>query len=148
MSTLDQLIIGAFIALLFFNQSRRAAFIILIFNVVYYNFIIDMAWDSYYLYSAALNTVLGVALYSKYRVVAILSFSLILANYIGYLLSFYRYEPTVYDNICLTIIALQIIMLIFRGLLDGIGRTYKFPPMVFLVHFDSNKNHAKIQKTN
>ena len=107
-----------------------------------------MAWDSYYLYSAALNTVLGVILYSKYRVVAILSFSLILANYIGYLLSFYRYEPTVYDNICLTIIALQIIMLIFRGLLDGINIAYKFRPMVFLVHFDSNKNHAKIQKTN
>ena len=39
-------------------------------------------------------------------------------------------------------------MLIFRGLLDGINIAYKFRPMVFLVHFDSNKNHAKIQKTN
>jgi hypothetical protein len=146
-SILDKLIIGAFIALLFFGESRRAAFIILVFNIIYYNFIINMDWDSYYVYAASLNTVLGVILYSKYRVVAILSFSLILVNYTGYLLSFYRYETAVYDNICLTIIALQIIMLIFRGPLGGVDISYKFRHVVFLVDFDSNKNHAKIQKT-
>jgi hypothetical protein len=148
MNTTDVFIIGAFIALLFFEQSRVAAIIILIFNVIYFNFVIDAEWDCYYLYSAALDTAIGVILYSRYRVVAILSFSLIIVNYIGYLLSLNYYESTIYDNIYLTIIALQIIMLIFRGLFDGIDRAYKFRPMVFLVHFDSNKNHAKIQKTN
>lgn len=147
MSILDKLIIGAFIALLFFCESRRAAFIILIFNIIYYNFIINMDWDSYYVYAASLNTLLGVILYSKNRVVAILSFSLILANYIGYYLSFYRYDSIIYVNICLTIIFLQIIMLVFRGPLDGVDISYKFRYVVFLVNFDSRKNHAKIQKT-
>jgi len=146
-SILDKSIIGAFIALLFFEESRRAAFIILIFNIIYYNFIINMDWDSYYVYAASLNTLLGVILYSKNRVVAILSFLLILANYIGYFLSFYRYDSAIYVNICLTIIFLQIIMLVFRGPIGGVDISYKFRHVVFLVDFDSNKNHAKIQKT-
>jgi len=138
--------IGAFIALLIPSQSRPAALTILFFNAIYFSFIIDLAWDDYYLYSATLNTILGVTLYKRYRVVAILSFSLIIVNYIGYLLAFNYYDPTIYDNICLIIILLQIIMLTIRGLLNGIDRQYNYDPLVFLVNFDSNKNHAKIQK--
>jgi hypothetical protein len=146
MNTIDLFIIGAFIALLIPSQSRLAAKFILISYAIYFNFIIDLAWDDYYLYSATLNTILGVTLYRQYRVVAILSFSLIIANYIGYLLCLNRYEPTIYDNICLIIILLQIIMLTIRGLLNGINRQCDYSPLVFLVNFDSNKNHAKIQK--
>lgn len=146
MNSIDVFIIGAFIALLIPAQSRLAALVILAFNIIYFNFIIDLAWDDYYLYSATLNTILGVTLYKKYRVVAILSFSLIIVNYIGYLLSYNYYEPTIYDIMCLIIILLQIIMLTIRGLLNGIDRRYNYSPMVFLVNFDSNKNHAKIQK--
>ncbi len=146
MDIIDTLIIGAFIALLYPEQSRFAAKHILILNYFYFSFMFNADWDVYYLYSATLCTILGVSLYKRYRVVAILSFLLIPVNYIGYLLSFNYYEPTIYDNICLIIILLQIIMLTIRGLLNGIDRQYNYSPMVFLVNFDSNKKHAKIQK--
>lgn len=138
--------IGAFIALLIPRQSRLAAFIILSFSVIHFNFIVPLDWTEYYLYSATLNTVLGVILFRWYKLVATLSFLLIPVNILGYLLCKNYYEPTIYDNMCLIIILLQIIMLTIRGLLNGIDRRYNYSPMVFLVNFDSNKNHAKIQK--
>ena len=138
--------IGAFIALLFPKQSRVAAVVTLAFNAIYFTFIIDLDWTQYYLYSATLNTMLGVILFRWYRVVATLSFLLIPVNIIGYLLCKYYYEPTIYDNMCLIIILLQIITLTLRGLLNGTNRRRDNSPLVFLVNFDSNKNRAKMQK--
>ena len=146
MNTVDVFIIGAFTALLFPEQSRFAAKIILLFYLVYFIFVIDADWDNYYLYSATLDTIIGVMLYRRYRVVAILSFSLIIVNYIGYLLSLNYYEPTIYDSMYLIITLLQIIMLIIRGLLNGIDRPHNFNTLVFFVDFDSNQNRVKIQK--
>ena len=112
MNTTDLFIIGAFIALLFFENSRFAATIILIFNAIYFNFIINAEWDYYYLYSATLDTSVGVILYGRYRAVAILSFSLIIINYVGYFLSINYHDPYIYDNIYLTIILLQVLVLL------------------------------------
>lgn len=146
MSITDGLIIGAFFALLIPEQSRIAANVILLFNFVYFLFVIDLDWNYYYIASATLNTAIGVILFSRYRVVSILSFLLIPTNFIGYTMYKYYYEPTIYDNICLTIIILQILMLTIRGLLNGIDKRLNNDSLVFLVNFDSNKNHAKIQK--
>ena len=147
MSITEVLIIGAFLALLIPEQSRVAANVMLIFNLVYFLFVIDLDWNYYYITSATLNTVIGFILFSRYRIVAILSFLLIPVNFIGYTMYKYYYEPTIYDNICLTIIILQIVMLTVRGLLNGIDKRFNNGPLVFLVNFDSRKNHAKIQKT-
>lgn len=139
--------IGAFIALLLPKQSRFAAFVILVFNAIYFNYIISLDWTKYYLYSATLNTILGVILFKRYKLVATLSFLLIPINFIGYMLCLNYYDPYIYDNMCLIIILLQIIILTSRDLLDGVDRRYNNNPLVFLIDFDSGQNRVKIQKT-
>ena len=146
-NTYQLVFIGAFIALLLPKETRFAAVAILAFNAVYFSFIIDKEWTSYYHWSATINTLLGIILYFKYRAVAILSFLLIPINIIGYLLCKNYYDPFIYDNMCFIVILLQILLLTVRGLTDGTSWGDKRNPLVFLANFDSYKNHAKIQKT-
>jgi len=143
----DLIIIGAFIALSFKKESSFAAKVILALNAVYFSFVINMAWDDYYLYTATINTAAGVIIFNKYKLVAILFFLLIPVNILGYLLCDNNYEPNIYNNFCIAITLLQIIVLSSRGLANGISWGNKRNPLVFLVNFDSRKNHAKIQKT-
>ena len=148
MNTYQFIFIGAFIALSIPKKTRAASILILFFNLFYFLFIIDVSWKYYYLYSATLNTVLGVTLYFlSYKVVGLLSFLLIPVNILGYVLCKNYQEPYLYDNMCAIIILLQILSLIARGLTDGADSRVKDSPLVFLVDFDSNKNRAKIQKT-
>tara|TARA_R110001632_G_scaffold216657_1_gene344979 strand:+ start:769 stop:1227 length:459 start_codon:yes stop_codon:yes gene_type:complete len=143
----DLIIIGAFIALSFKKESSFAAKVILALNAVYFSFVINMDWDDYYLYTATINTVVGVIIFNKYKLVAILFFLLIPVNILGYLLCDNNYEPNTYNNFCIAITLLQIIVLSSRGLTNGISWGNKRNPLVFLADFDSRKNHAKIQKT-
>ena len=143
--TLYQLIIiWVFVALLIPPKTRVAALVILAFNFVYFQFVLNLEWTEYYHYSATLAAVVGVILYRRYRLVSLLSFLLIPANIIGYLLCKNYFDPYIYDNMCLTIILLQIIVLLSRGLTNGISWGNKRNPLVFLADFDSRKNHAKI----
>ncbi|MAO21779.1 MAG: hypothetical protein CMJ25_13610 [Phycisphaerae bacterium] len=145
MNTYQVLFIGAFFALTIPKQTRFASSIIIFFNVVYFLFVIDLDWVEYYLYSATLNAVLGVILFFfNCRLVGLLSFFLIPANILGYVLCKNYYDPFVYDTMCAIIILLQILVLTIRGLTDGADIRHKDGPLVFLVNFDSNKNRAKM----
>ena len=147
MTAYQLIIIWAFVALLIPHKTRFAAVVMLSFNFVYFQFISSLQWTEYYHYSATLPALVGVLLYRQYKLVSILSFLLIPTNIIGYLLCKNYYEPYIYDNICLTIILLQVLVLLSRGLSDGFSWGNKGNPLVFLADFDSRKNHAKIQKT-
>jgi len=147
MNIIQCVFIVAFVVLLIPERSRLAAIVILVFNLIYFQFILPLDWEVYYHFSATLNTLLGVILYYRYKSVAILSFLLIPINVIGYLLCKNYYDPFIYDNMCFVVIALQIILLTVRGLTDGTSWGGKRNSLVFLANFDSYKNHAKIQKT-
>lgn len=139
--------IGVFIALMLNKQSRYAAMVMLVFNLIYFTFIIDLHWSVYYHWSATLNTVLALTIYSRYKAVAILSFLLIPINVLGYELCKNYYEPDIYDNICMLIILLQIIILISRCISHGVDGRNRIGFMVFIADFDSGQNRVKIQKT-
>ena len=141
------IIIWAFLALLIPHKTRFAAVVMLSFNFIYFEFVSNLGWENYYHYSATISALVGVILYRQYMLVSLLSFLLIPTSIIGYLLCKNYYEPYIYDNICLTIILLQVLVLLSRGLSDGFSWGNKRNPLVFLADFDSRKNHAKIQKT-
>jgi hypothetical protein len=132
------------VALLIPPQTRMAAFVMLAFNFIYFQFVLNLDWTEYYHYSATLCATIGVILYRKYKLVALLSFLLIPVNIIGYLLCKNYFDPYIYDNMCLTITLLQVVVLLSRGLTNGISWGNKRNPLVFLADFDSRKNHAKM----
>jgi len=140
------ILIGLFIALLFFKPSRSAAKVILVGYLIYLIFILPIDGPYYYKLAALLNMIIGFILYKEYRIVALLSFSLILVNSVGLVLYNNYYEPTIYDNLSLLIIALQILILIARVTLNGIhARGVRGRALVFLINFDSIKSSVTMQ---
>jgi hypothetical protein len=70
----------------------------------------------YYHFCALLNLVIGSLIINRHFVVGCLSFSLIPVNWFGFFLFTKYYEPTIYDNISLSIILLQLLTLTIRSL--------------------------------
>lgn len=138
---------GLFSVLLSFKQTRLASAVILLGYLIYYFSIVDLPGEYYYHSSALLNTVIGVILIKKYPAVAILSFSLILINLIGFVLYDNFYDPSVYNKLSSFAIFLQIIMLTIRMLLNGVNfRGAWGRAMVYIVGGDSYKSYSSVQK--
>ncbi len=119
MNSIDWIVIGFFSALLLFKTAKYAAVRILGGYALYFAVIVPLPGEYYYHVTALLNLIIGCILFSRYKSVAILSFSLILVNSIGLLLFGFGYAPTLYNSLSLIIILLQILLLYIRALNDG-----------------------------
>ena len=115
-SALDWLIMAAFAILAIDKEVRSACFTFLFAFLVYWVLVVPESGSIYYHLAAWLNLGIGLAIINKHFVVGCLSFSLIPANLLGYFLYYKYYESTIYDNIALTIILLQILTLTIRSL--------------------------------
>ena len=116
MNILHYLFIALFVLLAINEDTRRACAVFLVSYFVYDSFILPTDGFSYYHLCALLNLIIGLLIINKHFIVGCLSFLLIPANYIGYFLFVKYYEPTIYDNISLSIISMQILMLTVRSL--------------------------------
>jgi len=116
-----QVIIFLLIFLLIFNEaSRYDAFILFVAYSFYQLSIVDL--DAIYYYSCAslLNLSVGFILHHKNKYAAICSYSLIFVNILGFFLWYQYLPPTIYDNISLVILIIQLITITPKGLLNGL----------------------------
>jgi len=121
--------VGIMIALCLLCMNKVSfwgAFILLISYCFYYLLVVPLPDDYYYSCSALTVFLVGLVLQKYYVVAAICSYVLVPVNAVGFLLYDNNYEPTLYDNVCLVILIIQLISLLPKGLLNGLGRNKYF----------------------
>jgi len=121
--TFPQLVIFSLITLLLTNEASKSdAFVLFVAYSIYQLYIVDL--DAIYYYSCAslLNLCVGLVLHHQNNSAAICSYSLIFVNMLGFFLWYQYLHPLVYDNISLVILIIQLIAIMPKGLLNGIGR--------------------------
>jgi hypothetical protein len=111
--------------MLFVRKTRKECFILLCGYFLYTYFIKDLSANFYYSITALLNLLIGLAVFRLNLLVSACSYSLVLVNVYGYWLWYSYQEPTLYDNISLTILTTQLALIVQKGLLDGIGNNSK-----------------------
>lgn len=137
MNISDYINVGLFSVLLGFKTARYAAASILIGYALYHAAVVPLPGEYYYHVTALLNLIIGCVLFPKYKLVAILSFSLIIVCNLGYMLYESGFEPTLYNDLSLVIIITQIILLYIRALTDGyIIRGTRGRALVWLANCD------------
>ena len=133
--------------LLFNIKVRGASFVLLTSFFVYYVFVLDLPGEYYYVSAALIELVKGYMLNKRFRVVAYLSYLLIVINFFGWAMYESNAEPYIYDILCSIIAVIQVLTLITRGLIHGSDRPHSHNPLVLLVDFDSRQSCDKMQKT-
>ena len=151
MTTSNLIIVLLFLMLTIPNGSRKAAFVYLIFYSFYIPWVVPLAAENdtgkyYYLLTSTFNFVVMSLLISKYFWVGFLSFVLIPVNFFGWILYENYYPPTTYDNIAKTIIFIQIVLLIVRGL-NGLNHIYSRLPYGDWLVRAANLNGYQAYKT-
>lgn len=137
MNISDWINIGLFVVLLKFKTLRYAAVTIITGYLLYFTAVEPLSGEYYYHGTALLNLIIGIVLFPRYKLVALLSFSLILVNNIGFVLYETGYEPALYNDLSLCIILTQILLLYIRALTDGhIIRGTGGRALVWLTNFD------------
>ena len=152
MSHVHYIFIVLFLFLTISKDTRKAALVFLASYFIYQNLIIPSENLMYYRLCALLSLCIGLLLIKSNFIVGCLSLFLIPTNLIGYFLYVKYYEPVFYDNMALTIVFLQIIILIIRSLHGVFNRSFRDRGisnifrllMVCIVNADSNKKD-KIQ---
>ena len=116
MNSWHYLFIVLFSLLAISKDTRKACLVFLVSYFLYKYLILPVSGFYYYHLCALLNLIVGLVIIKRNFVVGCLSFSLIPANLLGFFLFMKYYEPTIYDNIALTIILLQLLTLSMRSL--------------------------------
>ena len=136
---------------------RYPAYIFVCSWVTYYIFLINILEspfeDYYFAGSALIEFFIGWALNKGFKLVSLLSYSLILVNFIGYCFHYYELDQFYYIVIYAIIEILRILVLIARGLLDGVDKNrwrlrLRFGAnfLVRSIDFDGNETYVKMHK--
>ena len=105
--------------------SSVAASILIITYLLYELLVVDLSKPNYYSATAALNFIAGCVMYSVSVRVAICSYSLVACNSIGYILWVTYSSPSLYNSMSFSILTVQILMLLPKGLINGFGNNIK-----------------------
>ena len=112
-------------ALLFIKASRVDALILFVIYSTYQILIINLDDVYYYSASALLNLVAANTLVNTNTRAATCSCLLVFANLIGFFLWYLYFPPDIYDVICFFILVTQLILILPKGLLNGLGYNIK-----------------------
>lgn len=145
MNVSDFINVGLFTVLLLSKTTRYASAVILAGYALYFSVIEPLPGQYYYHMTALLNLIIGCILFPRYKLVALLSFALIVVNNIGFLIYDAGYEPTLYNNLSLVIITIQILLLYIRAITDGIHiRGTRGRALVFIANCDSVQSNFEM----
>jgi len=145
MSLIQWFIVLAIFLLTFNKASKSDAFVLFRAYLIYQFAIVDLPAEAYYSCTAFMNLIVGIILHHRNVSGALCSYSLIFVNCLGFYL-WYKYSPpTLYDNISLIILILQLVAITPRGLLNGI-RCHLKPPVAISNGFDSIKARVTMYK--
>ena len=145
MNISDYIHLSLFTGLLKFRTVRYAAMTILAGYAVYFTSVIPLADEYYYHATGLLNLVIGLFLFPRFKLVALLSFLLIVVNNVGLMMYELGYEPALYNNLSQIIIIIQLLLLYIRALLDGqILRGTRGRALVWLVNADCIQSSATL----
>lgn len=134
---------------LLFNKTLRFPAIVFLLGWCFYFIYLGIKPPKdpyYYLVAATIETTIAYLLNNKFRLVSYLGYSLILVNIFGYCLFINEMKPTLYDIIYSIITVSQVLLLISRGLLDGINGSYKYGWAIRFVNFDSFQSRVTMHK--
>ncbi len=128
------------------SEHKKCSLVILFTHLIYFIFIIDLNASLYYSLTALINLIAGLLIHKKNRSAAICSYSLTLCCPLGYLLWFWYFPPSIYDNISLSILALQIITILPWGLKNGLRNTIQHS-LAKSAFFDSCQTRVTMYKS-
>lgn len=150
------LILFCYFLLLKPEASRYGAFVLITAFAFYMNFVIGKFTDqSYYIICAVLQMAICLLITSKYFFAGLMSFFLIFANIYGYIQYINGIQPDTYDNICLILIFIQMMLIAGKGAIHGlidnnyrVSRFFRFlfggSSHVFSHYFNSRKSCVKM----
>lgn len=135
-----------------YKASSKGAFILLMGWGLYIPLVIvDIPAESYiYYYSCAtlINFIVGHLLQNVNILAALCSYSLVSVNILGAILWYHYLEPDIYNEISVTILIIQLIIITPKGLIDGIRshRANRERTMAELGRFDVFQSCVKMLK--
>lgn len=151
------LIMATVCCLFIVPRLRYPAYIFVCSWITYYIFlinIIESPYEEYYFAGCALiEFFIGWALNPRFKLVSMFSYSLILVNFLGYALHYNDLDQFYYIVLYAIIETLRILVLIARGLLDGVDKSYwrlrfRFGAnfLVRSIDFDGDETYVKMHK--
>lgn len=139
------LIIGSLVALSFHQKTSKIAIILLLSLIPYHLFISPLQGEYYYHASAVRELIIFLLLFKLSRSVAIMSLLLIFVNFIGLILYENYHDPDFYNNLCMILILIQVLLLFKRMLPNGFFITTARHVMVFFFNSGGSGAHNKMQ---
>lgn len=142
----DLLVVTLISLFLLSSNTRVTAFVLLFFYAIYYFWALQ--YDGLYRYMAIGSLEILAALYLLHIIkdtsIAETFFISVFINVAGGFLYWYYYPPVYYDNMCITIMIIQILIMGWRVLKDGklITRYCDLYPIFRAVVSNINKRHS------
>ena len=153
MNAINYVFIALFLLFMLSSKTRSTASVLLSFYFIYYEFALQFHGLERYAAIATLESLAGCYLLygSKYtpfkhkdNSIAETYFILVFVNVFGGFLYQYYYPPIYYDNMCITMMSIQIIILSWRIIKDGwiVNRCSLLHPLFGVVIDGINKRHS------
>ena len=139
---------AGFVCLLFLKSTRFPASVFLAGWIVYVLSTINASTAFYYVSAGSIEVAIGYTLNRRYRIVALLGYSLIIVNIYGLLLYKNGIGPITYDVAYAVISVTQFLLLLARVIPDGISRRYTKHFVVRAINFDSRGAYDRMYKNN
>ena len=134
-----------FLVMSFSYNHKLAGRLLLVCQLVYIFFIVDLSGDYYYHVTALMNTIIAYILYGRYRVFSLLSFAFIPVCILGHQMYDNYYSPVLYDTLSIIITILQVLLLVARVMTDAITiKGVRGRALVRLINFDSFKQDPEL----
>lgn len=142
----DQLFIALFALFLLSSKTRATAFILLFSYLIYYFWATQYDGLSRYMAFGTLELFAGLFILHKLKDTSIAEtfFISVFVNVTGGLLYWYYYSPVYYDNICILIMIIQILIMSWRVFKDGrlITRYCNLYPIFSAFISNINQRHS------
>ena len=156
MNFVNYIIIAIFTLFLLSSKTRATALVLLFVYFIYYNYALQFHGLNRYMAIGTLEVVTGCylfifskRLFFKHQDISIAEtcFILVFVNVFGGFLYQYYYPPNYYDNMCITIMSIQITILLWRVIKDGIliSRCSLLHPLFCSIINNINQRHSFMQ---
>lgn len=142
----NYILLAGFVCLLFIKDTRFAASVFLGGWAVYIYAVLGLSEVNYYALSGTIECAIAYSLNKKHRLVSYLGYSLVVYNFVGFLVHSVNTEYPYYDIGYAIISVTQFLFLLARALPNGLNRLPAKHPLVRVVNFDSRKAYGIMYK--
>lgn len=143
----NYILLAGFVCLLFIKDTRFAASVFLCGWAVYIYAVLGLGEVNYYALSGTIECAIAYSLNKRHRAVSYLGYSLVVYNFLGFIVHSVNTEYPYYDIGYAIISVTQFLFLLARALPNGLNRLPAKHPLVRAVNFDSRKAYDRMYES-